>query len=105
MKALEQLLNTRVGDIFMNCENVKELNETEETFLKLMDILYDAKLECIRRTVDNLEKELKEAMQCAKYVEEEIRLTGNEELYKHAQEFNSYANEVRERLKELKEIK
>ena len=55
-------------------------------------------------SIEQLEKELKEATQSAKYVEEEIKLTGNEELYKHAQEFNSYANEVRERLKELKGI-
>ena len=55
-------------------------------------------------TVEQLEKELKEAIQSAKYVEEEIKLTGNEELYKYAQEFNSYANTVRERLEELKGI-
>lgn len=55
-------------------------------------------------TVEQLEKELKEATQSAKYVEEEIRLTGNEDLYKYAMEFNSYANEVRERIDELKGI-
>ena len=51
-----------------------------------------------------MEKELKEATQSAKYVEDEIKLTGNEELYKFAREFNSYAKTVRERLEELKEI-
>lgn len=55
-------------------------------------------------TVEQLEKELKEATQSAKYVEEEIRLTGNEELYKFAREFNFHANKVRERLEELQGV-
>ena len=103
MKTLEQLLNTRVIDIFKDCETVREINRTEETFLKMMDMLYAERLEYIRNTVEQLEKELKEATQSAKYVEEEIKLTGNEDLYKFAREFNSYANTVRERLEELKE--
>ena len=37
-------------------------------------------------------------------VEEEIRLTRNEDLYKYAQEFYSYANKVSKRLEKLKEI-
>ena len=101
---LGELLSTRVIDIFKDCKNVKELNETEETFLKLFDSMYAERLECIRHTIEQLEKELKEATQCAKYVEEEIKLTGNEDLYKHAQEFHSYANEVRERLNYIKGI-
>lgn len=55
-------------------------------------------------TVEQLEKELKEAIQSAKYVEEEIKLTGNEDLYKYAMEFKCYANTVRERLEELKGV-
>lgn len=55
-------------------------------------------------TIEQLENELKEATQSAKYVEEEIRLTRNEDLYKFAREFNFYANKVRERLEELKGV-
>lgn len=58
-----------------------------------------------KMTVEQLEKELKEAIQSAAYVEEEIRLTQNEDLYKYAQEFYSYANTVRERINYLKEEK
>lgn len=55
-------------------------------------------------SVEELEKELKEATQSASYVEEEIRLIGNEDLYKFAREFNFYANTVKKRLEKLKEI-
>ena len=102
MKTLDQLLNTRMVDMFTDCETVKELNRAEEVLLKIMDAMYAERLERIRHTIEHLEKELKEAMQSAKYVEEEIKLTGNEDLYKYAQEFHSYANTVRERLEELK---
>ena len=46
---LEQLLNTRIVDLFANCKDVEELNETEESILKLMDMLYAEKLYYIRR--------------------------------------------------------
>lgn len=58
-----------------------------------------------KMTVEQLEKELKEAIQSAAYVEEEIRLTQNENLYKYAQEFYFYANTVRKRINYLKEEK
>lgn len=48
MKTLEQLLNTRIVDLFTDCKDVEELNETEETFLKLMDMLYAEKLHYIK---------------------------------------------------------
>lgn len=48
MKTLEQLLNTRIVDLFTNCKDVEELNEAEESFLKMMDMLYTEKLHCIR---------------------------------------------------------
>ena len=48
MKTLEQLLNTRIVDLFTECENVEELNKAEETFLKMMDMLYAEKLHYIR---------------------------------------------------------
>ena len=48
MKSLERLLNTRIVDLFTECQDVEELNKTEETFLKMMDMLYAEKLHYIR---------------------------------------------------------
>ena len=60
---LEQLLNARIVDLFANCKDVEELNETEESILKLMDMLYAEKLYYIRRggasqKGDNMERNL-----------------------------------------------
>lgn len=46
---LEKLLNTRIVDLFVDCKDVEELNGAEESFLKLMDMLYAEKLHYIRR--------------------------------------------------------
>lgn len=48
MKTLEQLLNTRIVDLFVDCKDVEELNKAEESFLKMMDMLYAERLHYIR---------------------------------------------------------
>lgn len=46
--SIERLLSTHVDEMFKDCQTVEELNETEELFLRLMDMLYAVRLHNIK---------------------------------------------------------